>query len=56
MLRVAKATAAIPFALLTSYELGHPALLRLPPGSGVIRRGADFADDVARELSRLGVT
>jgi CheY-like chemotaxis protein len=56
MLRVAKATAAIPFALLTSYEPGHPALLRLPPGSAVIRRGVDFADDVARELSRLGVT
>ncbi len=56
MLRLARATAAIPFALLTSYELGHPTLARLPPGSAVIRRGATFADDVARELSRLGVT
>lgn len=56
MLRVAKATAAIPFALLTSYEPGHPALAQLPPGAAVIRRGAPFADDVARELSRLGVT
>ena len=55
MLRLAKATAEIPFALLTSYEPGHPALLRLPLGSAVIRKGASFADDIARELSRLGL-
>lgn len=55
VLRLVRTTAAIPFALLTSYEPGHPTLSRLPPGTAVIRRGAGFARGVEREASRLGL-
>ncbi|MQX36421.1 DNA-binding response regulator [Roseospira navarrensis] len=49
-------TRDIPFALLTSYEWGHPALRDLPPRAGLLKKGPSFGDDLAQALSRFGLT
>ena len=49
-------TEGIPFAELTSYELGSPKLKGLPPRAAVIRKGAQFGDDLAETLARFTIT
>ncbi len=49
-------TRGIPFALLTSFEWGHPELDGLPPTAALIRKGPKFGDDLAEALSRFGIT
>ncbi|MBB4285008.1 DNA-binding response regulator [Roseospira goensis] len=48
-------TRGIPFALLTSYEWGHPALKDLPPRAALLKKGPSFGDDIAVALSRFGI-
>ena len=48
-------TATIPFALLTSYQWGHPALEGLPPRAALLHKGGAFGDDLAQALSRFGI-
>ncbi|MBB4265015.1 DNA-binding response regulator [Roseospira visakhapatnamensis] len=48
-------TRAIPFALLTSYKWGHPALRELPPRAALLKKGTAFGDDLALALSRFGI-
>ncbi len=48
-------TRSIPFALLTSYEWGHPALKDLPPRAALLKKGPSFGDDLALALSRFGI-
>jgi len=48
-------TRTIPFALLTSYEWGHPALRDLPPRAALLKKGPAFGDDLALALSRFGI-
>lgn len=48
-------TRNIPFALLTSYEWGHPALRDLPPRAALLKKGPAFGDDLAVALSRFGI-
>ncbi len=50
------ATQSIPFALLTSYNYGHPKLAGLPPRAAVIRKGSQFGDDLAECLARFSIT
>lgn len=50
------ATRDIPVALLTSLASGHPDLAGLPMTVGVIRRGTQFADDLAQVLQRFAIT
>ena len=54
-LSVISSTDQIPFALLTSFERGHPELSGLPVGAGIIRVGQHFGDDVAEVLSRFEI-
>ncbi|MEZ5666244.1 MAG: Hpt domain-containing protein [Alphaproteobacteria bacterium] len=54
-LSVISTTEQIPFALLTSFERGHPELSGLPVGVGIIRVGPHFSEDVAEVLSRFEV-
>lgn len=49
-------TQGIPFALLTSYEWGHVKLRGLPPTAAVLRKSAQFGDDLAETLARFGIT
>jgi len=49
-------TRAVPFALLTSYQWGHPALRDLPPRAALLKKGPAFGDDLAIALSRFGIT
>lgn len=49
------ATEQIPFALLTSFQRGHPELAGIPVDAGIIRVGANFADDVADVMSRFEI-
>lgn len=49
-------TQGIPFAVLTSYEWGHAKLRGLPPRAALIRKGAQFGDDLAESLARFGIT
>jgi len=49
-------TQGIPFAVLTSYSCGHPKLAGLPPRAALIRKGAQFGDDLAESLSRFNIT
>lgn len=49
-------TQATPFALLTSYELGHPKLKGLPPRAALLRKGSRFGDDIAETFARFGIT
>lgn len=50
------ATHDIPVALLTSLEPGHADLAHLPMATGLIRRGPQFGDDLARVLERFEIT
>lgn len=50
------ATKTLPVAILTSYEWGHPSLQDVPPRVPIIRKGANFGDDLAVALSRLNIT
>jgi CheY-like chemotaxis protein len=49
-------TRDLPVAILTSYSWGHPSLADLPTRVPVIRKGANFGDDLAEALSRLRIT
>lgn len=49
-------TSKLPFALLTSYAPGHPSLKSLPENASVIRKGADFGEDLAQALARFHIT
>jgi len=49
-------THALPFALLTSYEWGNPALDRLPPRAALLRKGKSFGGDLADALARFRIT
>lgn len=49
------ATEAIPYALLTSYELGHAKLKGLPARAAIVRKGAMFGVDIAETVIRFGV-
>jgi hypothetical protein len=48
-------TRDIPFALLSSYEWGHPALKDLPPRAALLKKGPRFGDDLALALTRFGI-
>ena len=50
------ATKSIPVALLTSLDPEHPDLKQLPMNVGLIRRGANFGDDLADVLQRFNIT
>ena len=50
------ATRNIPIALLTSLDPDHPDLKALPMNVGLIRRGAQFGDDLADVLQRFNIT
>jgi CheY-like chemotaxis protein len=49
-------TQSIPFAVLTSYEWGSAKLKGLPPRAALIRKGAQFGDDLAETLARFDIT
>lgn len=49
-------TQGIPFAVLTSYSWGHAKLAGLPPRAALIRKGAQFGDDLAESLARFNIT
>lgn len=49
-------TQGIPFAVLTSYSWGHPKLAGLPPRAALVRKGAQFGDDLAESLARFNIT
>lgn len=49
-------TQGIPFGVLTSYNWGHPKLAGLPPRAALIRKGAQFGDDLAESLARFNIT
>lgn len=49
-------TEGIPFAVLTSYDWGHPKLQRMPPRVALIHKGSKFGDDLAETLSRFKIT
>jgi CheY-like chemotaxis protein len=49
-------TQGVPFAVLTSYEWGHPKLKGLPPMAALIRKGNQFGDDLAETLARFNIT
>ncbi len=49
-------THAMPFALLTSYDWGNPALDRLPPRDALLRKGPTFGSDLAEALARFRIT
>lgn len=51
-----RSTREIPVAVLTSLERGHPDLKDLPMDTGLIRRGANFGDDLAEVLQRFEIT
>lgn len=50
------ATRNLPIALLTSLDPDHPDLQSLPMNVGLIRRGAQFGDDLADVLQRFNIT
>ena len=49
-------TQSVPFAVLTSYEWGHAKLRGLPPRAALIRKGAQFGDDLAETFARFNIT
>ncbi len=49
-------TAAIPLAVITSFQLGDKSLAGLPPRVAVISKGSNFSRDIADALVRLDVT
>jgi len=48
-------TESVPYALLTSYELGHAKLKGLPSRAAIIRKSNMFGVDIAETLIRFGV-
>lgn len=50
------ATQDTPYALLTSFDLGHASLADLPASAAVIRKGASFGEDIANALARFKIT
>ncbi len=50
------ATKDTPYALLTSFDLGHASLADLPETAAVIRKGASFGEDIANTLARFKIT
>ncbi len=49
-------TENIPFALLTSYTSGHPALEGLPKSAAIIQKSGNFGDDLASAFQRFRIT
>jgi CheY-like chemotaxis protein len=49
-------TAKMPFALLTSFDAGHPSLAGLPPTVAVIKKGSDFGEGIADALAQFKIT
>lgn len=49
-------TAKVPTALLTSYDRDHVSLRGLPDRVPVVRKGAQFGDDLADALQALKIT
>lgn len=49
-------TQSMPFAVLTSYGWGNPKLKGLPPRASLIRKGAQFGDDLAETFARFNIT
>lgn len=49
-------TQGVPFGVLTSYNWGHPKLAGLPPRAALIRKSAQFGDDLAESLARFNIT
>ena len=49
------ATEGVPYAVLTSYDWGHPKLKGLPARAAVVRKGPQFGDDLAECLSRFNI-
>ena len=49
-------TRKVPFAVLTSYDRSHKALTGLPESVAVLKKGAQFGDDLADALARYGIT
>lgn len=50
------ATRETKVAVLTSHGWGHPSLQDLPARVPIIRKGANFGDDLAEALARLHIT
>ena len=50
------ATANTPYALLTSFEPGHPPLAELPASAAVVRKGTNFGEDIANALAHFKIT
>lgn len=55
-IRAMPATRDMRFAMLTSFESGHPILAPLPDGIPVIHKGPRLADELAAVLARLEIT
>ncbi|WP_339864533.1 response regulator [Paremcibacter congregatus] len=55
-LRAMPTTQDVHVALLTSLELNHPDLRKLPMNVGIIRRGEAFGSDLADVLQRFNIT
>lgn len=49
-------TQRIPFALLTSYNWGHPSLDGLPPRAALLQKNTSFGEGLAEALARFGIT
>jgi PleD family two-component response regulator len=49
-------TQQIPFAIITSLSLDDGSLNALPKDLPIIRKGANFGEDLARTLDFLGIT
>lgn len=49
-------TQHVPFALLTSYQWGHPALEGLPPRAALLPKSAQFGEELAAALTRFRIT
>lgn len=55
-LKAMPSTENIHVALLTSLDLKHPDLKKIPMNVGIIRRGDDFGSDLADVLQRFNIT
>lgn len=55
-LRAVRTTAALPVAVVTSFDAGHPELAGLPKDVGVVRIGKTLSDDLAKVLTDAGET
>ena len=55
-LSVMPSTRTLPVALLTTYAADDPQFSGLPPSVAIISKGERFGDDLARALSRFGIT